>query len=102
MPEQRKSIEGTILVDYRVVDGWHVFTSKQVRGLYVANPDQRLAYEAVGPSIEKLLELNERVSASVRPALPFDAFLRRVREHFDAPNIMPGTPQPFIIEKLAA
>jgi hypothetical protein len=99
---QDRPVEATILVDYRVVDGWHVFTSKQVRGLYVAHPDQKLAFEAIGPSIEKLLELNEHVSASVRPALSFDAFLKRVREHFDALNIMPGTPQPFIIEKLAA
>jgi len=102
MPKQRSSSESTILVDYRVVAGWHIFTSKQVRGLYVANPDQRLAYEAVGPSIAKLLELNERISTSVRPALPFEDFVKVTREHLDAPDIMPGIPQPFIIEKLAA
>jgi len=102
MPKQHSLSESTILVDYRVVDGWHIFTSKQVRGLYVANPDQRLAYEAIGPSIEELLKLNEHVSASVRPALPFDEFLKIAHEHIETAKITPGTQQPFIIEKLAA
>ena len=53
MPEQDSP--SVILVDYRVIDGWHVFTSDQVRGLYVANPDQHLAYQSVAPTIEKLL-----------------------------------------------
>ena len=91
------AIEATILVDYEVVDGWHVFTSSQVRGLYVANPDQRLAYDAVGPSIETLLAENERVLTTVRPALTFDAFLDRVHQRNEMPKIMPGIPQPFMV-----
>lgn len=95
-------IEATILVDYQVIDGWHVFTSTQVKGLYVAHPDQRMAYDAIGPTIEKLLAENERVLATVSPALTFDAFLERVRQHVEMPKILPGIPQPFMVRASAS
>ena len=91
-----------ILVDYRVVEGWHVFTSDQVRGLYVAGPDQREAYDAVGPSIEKLLAENEQLKVAVRPAMVFADFLERMRRHLDMPEIKPGIPQPFMVQASAA
>lgn len=95
-------IEATILVDYQVIDGWHVFTSTQVKGLYVAHPDQRMAYDAIGPTIEKLLAENERVLATVSPALTFDAFLERVRQRVEMPKILPGIPQPFMVRASAS
>ncbi|HYD05179.1 MAG TPA: hypothetical protein VEC60_05615 [Reyranella sp.] len=95
MPEQDSP--AVILVDYRVIDGWHVFTSAQVKGLYVAHPDQRLAYDAVGPTIEKLLAENESVQVAVKPAVPFTAFLDRLRQHAEMVEIMPGIPQPFMV-----
>ena len=45
----------TIHVVYRRVGGWHVFTSDEVKGLYVAHKDFRTAYEDVAPTIEYLL-----------------------------------------------
>lgn len=95
MPE--KDSPAIILVDYRVIDGWHVFTSDQVRGLYVANPDQHLAYESVAPTIEKLLAENESVRVAVKPVLTFGTFLDRLRQHASMAEIMPGTPQPFMV-----
>ncbi len=99
MPDRGKPTEATILVDYEVVDGWHVFTSDQVRGLYVADPDQRAAFDAVGPTIEKLLAENERVLCVVRPAMTFEAFLDQERQEHDMPIMKPGVPQPFIMAK---
>lgn len=95
MPEQDSP--SVILVDYRIIDGWHVFTSDQVRGLYVANPDQHLAYESVAPTIEKLLAENESVHVAVKPVLPFGTFLDRLKRHAHMVKIMPGTPQPFMV-----
>ncbi len=98
MPEQDSP--AVILVDYRVIDGWHVFTSEQVRGLYVANPDQHLAYEAVAPTIEKLLAENESVNVAVKPVLAFGTFLHRMRQHAHMMKIEPGT-QPFMVTAAA-
>jgi len=50
-----------IVVDHRLIDGWHVFTSCQVRGLYVAHLDRELAYTAVAPTIQLLLAENAHV-----------------------------------------
>lgn len=98
MPNQDPAaIEAAILVDYRVVEGWHVFTSSQIRGLYVSNPDQQLAFEAIGPAIEKLLAENEHVHVAVRPALTIDAFLERMHHRSQMTKIVPGTPQPFMV-----
>lgn len=95
MPEQGSP--SVIFVDYRVIDGWHVFTSEQIRGLYVANPDQHLAYESVAPTIEKLLAENGSVNVAVKPVLPFGTFLDRLKRHEHLLEIMPGTPQPFMV-----
>ena len=100
MPSKTNSdqpIETTILVDYEIVDGWHVFTSQMVRGLYVANPDQRAAYEAVCRTIEILLFENENINVVCRPALTFETFLERLRSRMDMSPIRPGIPQPFMV-----
>ncbi len=70
---------GVIDVDYRFRDGWHCFTSRQLKGLYVANQDAEVAYSDVGNAISKLLSLNERISVYVEPAEEFGDFLRAVR-----------------------
>lgn len=93
----QQDVTGTIYVDYRIVSGWHVFTSEQVRGLYVAHSDQRTAYEAICPTIEKLLAENEHIDVKVRPAFAFDAFLDRLRTDFQTSEIVPGKQQVFTL-----
>lgn len=68
-----------ISVDYRRIDGWHVFTSEEVRGLYVADKDLRTAYQAVAPSIEFLLAENQHIAAKVRPAMGFERWCDYLR-----------------------
>ena len=69
----------SIRVDYKFVDGWHVFSSEQIAGLYVASQDPERAYNDVGTSIEKLLKLNEGIECSVTPELSFPEYVEAQR-----------------------
>ncbi|HTG25191.1 MAG TPA: hypothetical protein VK681_34560 [Reyranella sp.] len=90
MPDSNIS---TITVDYRVIDGWHVFTSADVRGLYVANENQEAAFNAVGPTIETLLQLNENVQVEVRAATAFSRFLEHMKGKASQSMPSPGSSQ---------
>src|SRR4029079_4918767 len=72
---------GTVNVRYREIDGFHVFTSDDVRGLYVASKDVQEAYGAIAPTIQTLLELNEQLKVKVIPAQPLKRFLDLIRGH---------------------
>ena len=69
----------SIRIDYKHVEGWHVFMSKDIPGLYVASQDAREAYEDVGPTLEKLLKLNAGISCKVTPETSFEEFVRKNR-----------------------
>jgi hypothetical protein len=90
MPDSNIS---TITVDYRIIDGWHVFTSADVRGLYVANENQEAAFNAVGATIETLLQLNENVRVEVRPAITFSRFLEQMKGRSSQAMPSPGSSQ---------
>ncbi len=45
-------------VEYRNLDGYHVFTSDDVYGLYVANKDARQAFDGVALALSELLKRN--------------------------------------------
>lgn len=77
----------SIDVKYRHVDGWHVFTSDSIPGLYVANKDPELAFNDVALSIKKLLWLNERVKCEVVAERSFEEFLKSVKSgSLNTPN----------------
>jgi len=63
--------QAAIHVNYRLIDGYHVYTSDDVYGLYVANTDAQAAYDAVAPSLERLVKLNEKIDCHVEPAMTF-------------------------------
>lgn len=75
----------SIRVDYKHVDGWHVFSSEKLPGLYVASKDAREAYEDIAPALEKLLLLNAGLQCRVTAELPFADFVKKVtgRDSFD-------------------
>ena len=80
-------------VQYRHVDGYHVFTSDDVYGLYVASKDARKAFDGVAPALAVLLERNYEIVAAVEPAVPFSDFLKSRWPQFpDAPE-RPRPPQ---------
>ena len=62
-------------VIYRNVDGVHVFTSEDVRGLYVADRDPRRAYEDVPEALHEMMKF-KGVEASYSPDMSTEEFLR--------------------------
>jgi hypothetical protein len=84
-----------IRVTYRFIDGLHVYTSDDVYGLYVANRDPQLAYDAVAPSLQSLIKLNEGMSCKVEPALTYSELLRAA--HYpDQPLVREITSRSFL------
>lgn len=69
-------ITTSIEIDYKCVDGWHIFRAKEMPGLYVANRDLNSAYETVGPAIEKLMLLDSNLECRALPVVPFGQFVR--------------------------
>jgi len=84
-----------IRVAHRFIDGYHVYTSDDVYGLYVASQDAREAYDAVAPSLQRLIELNEGITCRVEPALTYSELVRSVR-HPDQPLIPEITSRSFV------
>lgn len=66
------------------LDGWHVFTSDELPGLYVASQDAETAYNDVAPSIETLLSLDEGIDCCIRPEVPFAQFVSMLKTHIPA------------------
>ena len=84
-----------IRVAYRFIDGYHVYTSDDVYGLYVANQDAGKAYDAIAPSLERLIKLNEGIACHVEPALTYSELVRAAR-HPDQPMTPEITSRSFV------
>lgn len=52
----------TVAVQYKCVEGYHVYTSPELPGLYVASKDAALAAADVAPAIRMLLEMDYGIS----------------------------------------
>lgn len=66
-------------VDYKNVQGWHVFTSEELPGLYVASKDPEKAYDDVAGAIAMLVELDTGITCKVAPEVPFSEFVQTHR-----------------------
>ena len=55
-------------IQYQYRDGYHVYSSTELRGLFVAATDGKAAFEDVSKSIELLLKLDHGIQCSVIPA----------------------------------
>jgi hypothetical protein len=80
----------TVRVTYRNIDGIHVFTSDDVRGLYVADRDPRQAFEQVSEALHEIMKF-KGVQASYKAAITADEFLRlvnRLPENIPHPSII--------------
>lgn len=67
----------TVAVDYREEDGWHMFFSKEIVGLFVAGPDRVKAYNQVPAVLEKLARLNDGQSCSYSPVISAEDFFQK-------------------------
>lgn len=82
-PADNPSEVTSIGVQYKHAEGWHVFFSDDLPGLYVASEDPRKAYDDIAPAIEKLIKLDTGVTVTAEPQLSFEqwlAVLRRPQE----------------------
>ena len=84
-----------IQVTYRFIDGYHVYTSDDVYGLYVAHQDPQKAYEAIAPSLEKLIKPNEGIVCRVEPTLTYSELVRSA-QHPNEPLISELTSRSFV------
>lgn len=69
----------SVCVRYRGVEGWNVFDSDGLPGLYVASKDAAVAFNDVAPAIEALLFLDEGVECTARPELTLEEFLHSLK-----------------------
>lgn len=53
-------MKNEISIDYRYKEGWNVFTSKDVPGLCIANPNFIKCFNSIGHAVETLIWLNEK------------------------------------------
>lgn len=72
-----------VTVKYEQVGSWHVFTSDDVRNLFVASPDLLRAYNDIAVSLNKLVLRNEGTEYSFRPRLSADEFLSEHAQSFE-------------------
>jgi hypothetical protein len=86
--DPKKPEAATIHVQYKFVDGYHVFTSEDVRGLYVASKDPQKAFEDVGPVLQELIAMKLKGSCEIEPTMTFDEFVA----YIDARNSAPSAP----------
>ena len=63
-------------VDYKNVQGWHVFTSEDLPGLYVASQEPEKAYDDVAVAIAALVELDTGITCKVTPVVPYGQFVQ--------------------------
>jgi hypothetical protein len=91
-----------ISVRYRFVDGYHIFTSPDVRGLYVASRDPRNAYDSVAEVLQELASRQSGVPVEIVPTLTFEEWINRGRKTMapERPPVMRG--RDFLIRLAAA
>lgn len=58
-------MEFPIPIQYKEVDGWHVYISDSFPGFYVASADKEKARNNIIPSINKLIELDTGIDIGI-------------------------------------
>jgi hypothetical protein len=92
---------GTIRVKHKYKNGYHIFTSDDVRGLYVASKDPKKAFDDLCPVLQELILLKLKVPCEIEPTMTFDEFMA----YLDATRSMPSAPvlanREFIVRRTA-
>jgi hypothetical protein len=97
----REATAGTIHATYRFVNGYHVFTSDDVRGLYVARKDARQAFDDVCPVLQALVTHKLKVKCEIEPTMTFDQFMAHVEAQRSAPDMPILANREFIVRRVA-
>lgn len=67
-----------VCIEYKNVDGVHVFTSEDLPGLYIASKDDEAAYRDVAEGIKLLVRLDYGMECEVSPAMTPEEFFGHV------------------------
>lgn len=70
----------SICVRYTYIDGWHVFKSDDLPGLYIANKEAEKSFNDVANAIEKLIFLDEGIKCQVQAEMTFEEFIDVVKD----------------------
>ncbi len=76
----------SIKVCYKYADDWHVFTSDDLPGLYVAHQNAEVAYNDVTLSIKTLIRLSTGADCDIQPQVPFREFVTTIRKNLQQPE----------------
>ena len=96
-----------VMVKYQFIDDYHIFTSEDVYGLYVASKNPEKAFNNVQGSIEKLIKLNDGLDIEVEPVQTYREFLREPaishagEAHIPHPAITQNTSRTFLVKRAA-
>ncbi|MBT2299300.1 hypothetical protein J7E70_02380 [Variovorax paradoxus] len=86
------TINTSVCARYRYADGWHIFDSEDLPGLYVASRDAEQAFNNVGQVIEGLFKLDHGIDIQIVPEVSVKEFLAAV-----AKDKMPSAEHPLIL-----
>ncbi|MCY4463137.1 MAG: hypothetical protein OXC26_22470 [Albidovulum sp.] len=66
-----------VVVKYQTRDGYHVFTSESIMGLYIASENLKDAFDDVPRVISMLMKLDYGIDCEVRLKVTYDEFIER-------------------------
>jgi hypothetical protein len=70
-----RTVAASVCVKYRFIEGYHTFTSDDLRGLYVSSKDARKAFNDVPVVLKELIDHKMKASCIVEPSISFDEWL---------------------------
>jgi hypothetical protein len=70
-----------VIVNRKERDGWFVYTSDDIPGLYVASHDDQVAYDDLPASIRLLVKLNHGIECQVFHTVPYAEFVSAAQSH---------------------
>jgi hypothetical protein len=62
-------------------DGWHIFTSPQVKTLLIASRDPILAFKDIPIALQKMYRLAKGAEATFEAEMSAEDFFRQIEEH---------------------
>ena len=79
MTAPQDALFAEVKIIYRHKDGWHLFTSDGMDGLFVASPDRRKAFDDVPVAVRELLRLDHGIDCVAEWTLTYAGFVRAFR-----------------------
>lgn len=62
-------------IGYGCVDGYHLFTSHEIKGLFIGSSDCEKAFHDVANAIQILMKANHDIDCTAQPMQTFEEFV---------------------------